>query len=405
MTHIPWSMDAGYAMDYRPRWTCVMLWTLDHGPSIDMRYYVIAGERSGDLHGSNLVKAIRKQDPGATFRGLGGDYLREAGVELFVHYAEFAVMGFVEVLLNIVKISGYLRKCGDDIVAFKADVVILIDYAGFNRQMARIVRKRSIRVFYYISPKVWAWNQGRAHQLKANVDRMFVILPFEKDFYRKFNWDVDYVGNPVLDAVKAHQPDKNFLVKHALNVSPALVALLPGSRKQELANIVPVMREVARLFPQVRFAVATVNNLDKELYAPLRGLKNVTFVEEDTYNLLLHAHAAIVTSGTATLETALFRVPQMVVYRAGRLSYMLAKMVVKVRYISLVNLIAGKEVVKELIQHNANVEKMSAELKALLSDASYRNRMLENYDSIIKLLDTGSASENAARLMVNVLMC
>jgi lipid-A-disaccharide synthase len=368
-----------------------------------MRYYIIAGERSGDLHGSNLVRAIRRQDRNATFRGLGGDYLRGAGVELFAHYAEFAVMGFVEILLNIIKISGYLRKCARDIVTFKADVLILIDYAGFNRQMARIARKKNIKVFYYISPKVWAWNQSRAYQLKANVDRMFVILPFEKDFYRKFDWEVDYVGNPVLDAVKAHQPDSGFLAKRNLTAPSAIVALLPGSRKQELLGIIPVISEVVAHFPELQFAVATVNNLDENLYAPLRAFANVRFVEEDTYNLLLHADAAIVTSGTATLETALFRVPQIVVYKAARLSYLLAKMVIRVPFISLVNLIGGKEVVKELIQDHASVENISTELIALLSNGEYRKVILENYDSIIKVLDTGSASENAARLMVGYL--
>jgi lipid-A-disaccharide synthase len=367
-----------------------------------MRYYIIAGERSGDLHGSNLVKALRNQDPEAVFRGLGGEYLQQAGVDLFVHYAEFAVMGFVEVMQNIIKISGYLRKCGRDIIDFKADVIILIDYAGFNRQMARFGRKNNIKVFYYISPKVWAWNQGRAYQLKANVDRMFVILPFEKDFYRKFNWDVDYVGNPVLDAVKAHEPDREFLLKRGFDSGP-IIALLPGSRKLEVLNIMPVFREVVLRFPQYQFAVATVNNLDKSLYDPVSVCQNVKLVEEDTYNLLIHARAAIVTSGTATLETALFRVPQIVVYKAGQMSYLLAKMVIKVDHISLVNLIAEKEVVKELIQGEANVENVSNELTTLLTDTEYRNQMIAGYDAIIKRLDTGSASENAARLMVNYL--
>ena len=239
-----------------------------------MRYYIIAGERSGDLHGSNLVKAIRQRDPAAVFRGLGGDYLREAGVDLFAHYAEFAVMGVVEVLLNIIKISGYLRKCGKDIIDFKADVIILIDYAGFNRQMARFGKKHNIKVFYYISPKVWAWNQKRAYQLKANVDRMFVILPFEKEFYEKFDWRVDYVGNPVLDAVKAHVPAQDFIKKRDFDPSRPLVALLPGSRKQEVTRIVPVLREVVTRFPEIQFGVATVNNLDKSLYAPLASCAN-----------------------------------------------------------------------------------------------------------------------------------
>lgn len=368
-----------------------------------MRYYIIAGERSGDLHGSNLVKAIRKHDPNAVFRGLGGDYLKEAGVELFTHYAEFAVMGFVEVLLNIVKISGYLRKCGKDIVSFKADVIILIDYAGFNRQMARFGKKNGIKVFYYISPKVWAWNQNRAWRLKANVDRMFVILPFEKDFYKKFNWDVDYVGNPVLDAVKAHDPDLNFIPTRGFDRSRPLVALLPGSRRQEVIRILPLMREVVLRFPEIQFGVATVNNLDQALYAPLRECANVSLVAEDTYNLLLNAQAAIVTSGTATLETALFKVPQIVVYKAAALTIALGKLVIRVKYISLVNLIAGKEVVKELIQESASPDSVSQELKHLVSAGDYRKKMLSEYDAIVRLLDTGSASENAARLMVGYL--
>lgn len=368
-----------------------------------MRYYIIAGERSGDLHGSNLVEAIRKHDPDAVFRGLGGDYLRQAGVELFAHYAEFAVMGFAEVLLNIVKISGYLRKCGKDILNFRADVLILIDYAGFNRQMARFGKKNRVKVYYYISPKVWAWNQARAHQLKANVDRMFVILPFEKDFYQKFNWQVDYVGNPVLDAVKAHIPDRGFLEKRGFDGSQTIVALLPGSRKQEVLNILPVMREVIENFPQLQFAVATVNNLDTGLYQTVADCPNVRLVEEDTYNLLSHARVAIVTSGTATLETALFRVPQVVVYRAAPLTVWLVKLIIKVKYISLVNLIAGKDVVKELIQDDANVADISAELESLISNTAYRSQIVDDYDAIIRRIDTGSASENAARLMVRYL--
>lgn len=368
-----------------------------------MRYYIIAGERSGDLHGSNLVKAIRKHDPDAVFRGLGGEYLQRAGVELFVHYAEFAVMGFVEVLINIVKISGYLRKCGRDIVEFKADVIILIDYAGFNRQMARFGKKRNIKVFYYISPKVWAWNQNRAWQLKKTVDRMFVILPFEKEFFKKFDWNVDYVGNPVLDAVKSHEPDVNFVSRHGFDRSHPLIALLPGSRKQEVQRIIGLMREVAMRFPEMQFGVATVNNLDSSLYAPLANCPNVKLVEEDTYNLLLHSHAALVTSGTATLETALFKVPQIVVYKAAELTIALVKLVIRVKHISLVNLIADKQVVRELIQGNADIDTVGEELKHLVADSQYRRQMLSDYDSIVEKLDTGSASENTAMLMVKYL--
>ena len=368
-----------------------------------MRYYIIAGERSGDLHGSNLVKAIRKHDPEAVFRGLGGDYLRNEGVQLFAHYGDFAVMGFVEVLLNIVKISTYLRKCGRDMVEFHADVLILIDYAGFNRQMARFGKKNNIPVFYYISPKVWAWNQSRAYQLKANVDKMFVILPFEKEFYKKFGWDVDYVGNPVLDAVKAHEPDLHFMTARGFDRSKPLVALLPGSRKQEVLRILPVMREVIIRFPELQFGVATVNNLERHLYNPVALFPHVKLIEEDTYNLLLHARAAVVTSGTATLETALFRVPQIVVYKAAGLTIALGKLVVKVDYISLVNLVAGRLVVREMIQEDANPSAISDELQALVAEGDHRKKVLAGYDEISHRLDTGSASENAGRLMVEYL--
>ena len=368
-----------------------------------MQYYIIAGERSGDLHGSNLVKAIKKNDPAARFRGFGGDYMREAGVELTAHYGELAFMGFIEVVKNWNTISRYTKKCKGDILKFKPDVIILIDYAGFNMQIASFGKKNNVKVFYYISPKVWAWYQKRALKLKATVDRMFVILPFEKQFFKKFDWEVDYVGNPVLDAVKTHQADPQFHKKNNLDASRPIVALLPGSRKQELQRMVPVMAEVAKASPQFQFAVATVSNLSAELYQPLTVLPNVTQINEDTYNLLLNARAAIVTSGTATLETALFKVPQTVIYKASSSTYLVVKWFIKVPYISLVNLIANKEVVKELIQEKATKDEVGAELHRLVSDGSYRTNMLQDYDKIYQTLDTGSASENAARLIVNYL--
>ena len=368
-----------------------------------MRYYIIAGERSGDLHGSNLVKSIRAKDPKAVFRGFGGDYMRTAGVDLLVEYGDMAFMGLAQILLNLNKISKYIKMCKNDILQFKPDVVILIDYGGFNRRIARFGKKRGIRIFYYIPPKVWAWYQRRALELKANVDRMFVILPFEKDFFKKFDYDVDYVGNPVLDVVKAHVPDHQFRSKNGLNDDMPVVALLPGSRKHEVTSIGPLMAEVARRSPSYQFLVATVNNLDPSLYAGLRKLSNVKFVFEDTYNLLLNSNAAIVTSGTATLETGLFKVPQIVVYKASPISYWPAKFVIKVPFISLVNLIAGKEVVKEMIQDKANPDNVSAELNRIIKDDGYRNEMVVQYERIIKILDTGSASENAARLMVKYL--
>lgn len=368
-----------------------------------MRYYLVAGERSGDLHGGNLINAIKKHDTEAMFRGFGGENMKAAGIDLAVHYSDMAFMGFVEVLKNIGTITGYIKKCKADILSYKPDVVILIDYAGFNRRIATFARNNGIRVFYYITPKVWAWRQKRALQLKANVDRMFVILPFEKDFFKKFDWDVDYVGNPVLDAVKAHIPDPEFPKKHQLASSGPLVALLPGSRRQEVQAMVPILADVAKRFPEYHFAVAAINSFDKDFYGSLSALPNVTLVYEDTYNLLLHARAAIVTSGTATLETALFKVPQTVVYKTSAFTYSIAKFLIRVPFISLVNLIADKEVIKELIQSKANAEDIGNELRSLVPDGTYRSTILKDYDAVYKALDTGSASENTGRLMVKYL--
>jgi lipid-A-disaccharide synthase len=368
-----------------------------------MHYYIIAGERSGDLHASNLIKAIKQLDTLAVFKGFGGDYMREAGAQLTVHYRELAFMGFAEVLANINKIRRNINICKEDILSVKPDVIILVDYGGFNTRIAKFARKQGLKVFFYITPKVWAWNQSRALTLKANVDRMFVILPFEKDFYKKYDWEVDYVGNPVLDAVKAHVRDEKFLSRNKFETGKPLVALLPGSRKQELKNVIPVMASVARQFPAVQFGVAAVSNLDQTLYADMQTLTNVKFVQEDTYNLLSHASAAIVTSGTATLETALLKVPQVVIYKTSTISYTIAKSFIKVPFISLVNLIAGKEVVKEMIQQKMEAGLISNELNQILNNKTYRDQILAEYAKIYKTLDIGSASENAAKLMVKYL--
>lgn len=329
--------------------------------------------------------------------------MQAAGMSLVVHYRELAFMGFVEVLTNLTTISKKLKQCKEDILKYKPDVIILIDYAGFNLRIARFAKQQGLKVFWYIAPKVWAWNQSRALKLKANVDRMFVILPFEKEFFKKFDWDVDYVGNPVLDAVKAHKPDLNFLSNHNFPSNSKLVALLPGSRKQELQRIIPLMADVVSKLPDVQFGLAAVDNLNEEFYAPLKKYPNIRLTHHATYDLLSNAYAAIVTSGTATLETALFRVPQVVVYRTSPLSYKIGKMLIKVPFISLVNLIANKVVVKELIQAEASTRNTLEELSLMLNNEAYRNQILDGYDQIIKILDTGSASENAARLMAGYL--
>lgn len=368
-----------------------------------MKFYLIAGERSGDLHGGNLIRQLKQQEPAAQFRGFGGDYMREAGMQEVVHYRELAFMGFAEVLANLRTISKKIEQCKKDILDYKPDVIVLIDYAGFNMRIAKFARQKGIRVFWYISPKVWAWNQSRAFRLKANVDQMFVILPFEKDFFKKFDWNVDYVGNPVLDAIKAHQPAADFKQKNGLLTTSKIIALLPGSRQQELKKIIPLMAVVAAEMRDIQFVVAAVGNLKQELYGELKNLSNVKFVHDAAYDLLTIADAAIVTSGTATLETALFRVPQVVVYKTSGLTYWIARLIIKVKFISLVNLVADKEVVKEMIQNDASVERVSTELKRIMMDESYRTKMLNEYDNIIRILDTGSASENAARLVLQYL--
>ncbi len=368
-----------------------------------MRYYIIAGERSGDNHGSNLIKALKALDSSAAFRGFGGDEMKAAGADIVVHFDEMAFMGFVTLLANYGTIRRMLRFCKEDIVAFKPDVIILIDYGGFNRRIAAFTKPRGLKTFYYIPPKIWAWYQSRAKEIKANVDRLFVILPFEKEFYKKYDWEVDYVGNPVLDAVKAFVPNPDFLSNNGLDTTRPIVALLPGSRKMELKKIVPTMGEVIKRHPSFQFAVAAIDGLDTSLYAPLQQSPNVKLIHDDTYNLLHVATAAIVTSGTATLETGLLRVPQVCVYKAGWLEFRIAKALVKVSFISLINLIAGKEVIREMIQTEATVTGISEELNKLITATDYRKKILEEYEIIYRILDTGSASENTARLMIGYL--
>ena len=366
-----------------------------------MKYYFIAGERSGDLHAGNLARQLFLLDPNAEMRALGGQYLETAGAAIDINYQEIAVMGFWEVITNLRKINRYLDRCKNKILAFNPDVIILVDFGGFNKRIAAWAKKQHIKVYYYISPKVWAWNEGRALKLKAVVDKMFVILPFETDFYKKYDWDVDYVGNPVLDAVKAHSASPGFHAKYNLSSTP-LIALLPGSRKQEIKNMLDLMVTVASNFPKYNFGIAAVSTLDKALYADIEKCPNVVLIFEDTYDLLSHSAAAIVTSGTATLETALLRVPQVVVYRTSFVSYHIARAVIRVPFISLVNLVAGREVVRELMQHDLTVSNLSAELQAIV-DGPRREKMLKDYQEIYTRLDTGSASENTARLMFKYL--
>lgn len=368
-----------------------------------MRYYLIAGERSGDLHGGNLIRAIRQHDPGFVGRGFGGNDMQQAGMELTVHYDQLAFMGFIAVAANFRKISAIMKQCKADILSFRPDVVVLIDYGGFNMRIAKFAKTNGLKVFFYISPKVWAWNTRRAWKLKATVDRMFCILPFERDFYKQFDWDVDYVGNPVLDAIKKFRPDPEFLSKHGLNNGRKIVALLPGSRRMELERVVPILAEVARTNPSYQFVVAAVKTLPAPLYAPITNIPNVKLIFESTYDLLSNATAALVTSGTATLETALFKVPEALLYKTTILEEAIVRSLIKIKWLGLVNLIANKNVVRELYQSELTVPKLNAELDRLVNDESYRNDLLVEYDKVYRTLDTGSASGNAGRLMVKYL--
>ncbi len=365
-----------------------------------MKYYLIAGERSGDLHGANLMRALKEKDPQAEMRCWGGDAMQQAGGTLVKHFRDLAFMGFWEVATNLRTILNLLKFCRQDVAAFQPDVLILIDYPGFNMRMAKFAHQQGIRVFYYISPKLWAWNQSRAKKIKAYVDRMFVILPFEKEFYQRYDYPVDYVGNPLLDAIRHFEPDASFAAQYA---SVSVIAVLPGSRRQEVQHILTVMMAVAAHFPAYQFLVAAVDNLPDELYAPARQMDNVQVMAHKTYDILHLAQAAIVTSGTATLETALFEVPQIVCYKMSPVTYQIARRVIQVPYISLVNLIVREAVVPELIQSDLNAKRLQQELAAILKDSLQRKRQEEGYRKLKELIGTHRPSEQAAALMLKYL--
>ncbi len=363
------------------------------------RIYIISGERSGDLHASNLVSAIKSLDDTAVFRGMGGSYSKDAGVELAVDYSEVAVMGFLEVILGFRKVIKYLNLVKKDLLAYRPDALVLVDYGGFNMKIGAFAKENGIPVHYYIPPKVWAWNQKRALKLKAFCDQIYSILPFEPEFFRKFDMKVHYVGNPLLDEIRKFSPHDFFFQKNQLSYQP-IIALLPGSRKQEIDAMLDRMIALVKEFPNGQFVIAGVDSLPESVYEPARraGLKVVI---NQTYDLLSHATAAVVTSGTATLETALFRVPQIVVYRTSAVSYLIAKNLIRVPFISLVNLIAGKEVVKELIQDDFSVDNIRAELNLIFSNVVYKGEMFQGYDLIQERIGAGSASQAAAKLLLD----
>ncbi|MCB0514598.1 MAG: lipid-A-disaccharide synthase [Chitinophagales bacterium] len=368
-----------------------------------MKYYIIAGEASGDLHASNLIYALKGKDPQAEFRAWGGDLMQAAGATIVKHYRDLAFMGFVEVLLNLRTILRNFRFCKEDIAQYKPDAVILVDYPGFNLRMAKHLKKEGIRVIYYISPQIWAWHASRAKDIKKSVDKMLVILPFEKDFYKKYQMEVDFVGHPLLDAIKKFRGENNFYEKYQLDTAKKLVALLPGSRKQEVRKILPVLLEVIPQFSDCQFVLAAAPSLDDAFFTEFEIPTSVKRIYNDTYNILQHADAALVGSGTATLETALWKVPQVVVYKSSPISFWIGKQLVNVRYISLVNLIADRAVVEELIQENFTRENLQKSLYNLLYNASVRTQMLADYEQIAKSLGGEGASERAAAEIVHFL--
>jgi lipid-A-disaccharide synthase len=372
-----------------------------------MKYYIIAGEASGDLHGSNLIRELKKQDSLASIRCWGGDLMEQAGGELVRHYRDLAFMGFIEVVKNLGTIFKNLRFCKQDILKFQPDAIILIDYPGFNLRIAQWAKQKGIRVIYYISPQIWAWKESRVHIIRKTVDKMLVILPFEKDFYAKWNVQVDYVGHPLIEVVENAQSLPNHV--NQFELSPLnqhnVIALLPGSREQEVAKKLPMMLQASRAFPEYQFIIAKAPSLEDAFYEPfLQAFPNVRTIRNKTYELLMQAKAALVTSGTATLETALFGVPEVVCYKGSAISYQIAKRLVKVKYISLVNLIMNKEVVKELIQDQLTPANIERELRLILNDPERKRQLHQDYTELRNLLRKGgAASSNAAKLIYTFL--
>ncbi|MEO7445764.1 MAG: lipid-A-disaccharide synthase [Ferruginibacter sp.] len=364
-----------------------------------MKYYLISGEASGDLHGSNLIKEIKKIDSSASIRCWGGDKMEAAGATLVKHYKELAFMGFTEVIRNLPTILKNLAFCKADIAAFKPGVVVLIDYPGFNLRMAAWLKENNYTVIYYISPQVWAWKENRVKGIKKTVDKMIVILPFEKEFYKKWNFDVAYVGHPLVEVIDQYKIENPPAAGQASN---NIIAILPGSRKQEIEKKLPVMLSVMKHFPGYRFILAQAPGLEDEFYLSyLTTYPRVEIYQDKTYSLLAIARAALVTSGTATLETALFRVPEIICYKGNPVSYRIARWLIKIKFIGLVNLIMDKAVVKELIQQDLTTENLVKELKYILEDGPGRTKILKDYDDLYTLLSAGGkASEKAAEIVV-----
>lgn len=365
-----------------------------------MRYYIIAGEASGDLHGANLLKVLFKAEPDAEVRFWGGDLMQQVGGTLVKHYKDLAFMGFAEVITNLRTILKNIEFCKKDIKAFNPDVIIFIDYPGFNMRIAQWAKQQGFNTHYYISPQIWAWKEGRIKAIKRDVNQMYVILPFEKDFYeKKHQYPVHYVGHPLLDEIEEFKKNQsgNFNEKHQLDDRP-IIALLPGSRKQEISRLLTEMLRIVNDYPQFQFVIAGAPSLNAAFYQPFIKQENVKLILNDTYNLLNNAYAAIVTSGTATLETALFNVPQVVVYKGNEISYQIAKRIINLKYISLVNLIMDEPIVTELIQNECNTTNIKKEFDKVINK-NYRDEMFVKYRELSEKLGGGGASERVVNIL------
>ena len=357
-----------------------------------MKYYIIAGEASGDLHGSNLIKEIKHLDPAASIRAWGGDLMKDAGASLVKHYRDLAFMGFLEVIKNLPTILQNIKFCKQDIEAWQPDVLVLIDYPGFNLRIADWANKQGFKVVYYIAPQVWAWKENRVKKMKLCIDKMFCILPFEKDYFKnKWNWDVTYVGHPLLRVIESFKSTTPLVTENK-----KVIALLPGSRKQEIVKMLPIMLSVTPHFPAYTFMVAQAPGQDAPFYNRfLMGYANVTLIKNSTYDLLSIADAALVTSGTATLETALFKVPEVVCYKTSKFSYQIAKWLVKIKFISLVNLIMDKEIVQEIIQENLTEQHLTTALRNITENEAKRKEVMDNYQLLHTLLAAGGGEASA----------
>ncbi len=368
-----------------------------------MKYYIIAGEASGDLHGSKLIKALKEKDDKAQIRFWGGDLMQQAGGTLVKHYKTLAFMGFWEVITHLRTILKNIKFCKKDISRFQPDVIIYIDYPGFNLRIAKWAKQKGFKNHFYISPQVWAWKESRVRQMKKDLDALYVILPFEKDFFEnKHQFKVEFVGHPLLDTLTKRKKSTAFIKENQLSDKNNLIALLPGSRKQEIKKMLPVFLKVAASFPQFEFVLAGAPGIDRDWYQRFFSGEGVKIIQNKTHNLLLHARAALVSSGTATLETALLNVPQVVCYRSSFLTYQIAKWLVKLEYISLVNLILDREIVKELIQEAFNVKEVTHHLEYVLSETGQK-KLKEDYQELRKVLGAGGASKKTAQLIIDAL--